>query len=101
MKIEDVVEKLKDQNFLILPMENLDEILTQVSVLADKDTLMSDHIRLLDWNGVILIQEISSKNELVIRISDSIEQANKFVSERMETYERMWDGCGCKVNYYE
>jgi len=101
MKIEEIIEKLNDQNFLILPKENLNEILSQVSVLKDKDTLMSDHIRLLDWKGIILIQEISSKNELVIRVADSTEQANKFISERMESYERMWDGCGCKVNYYE
>jgi hypothetical protein len=101
MKIDEVVEKLKDQNFLILPKENLEEILAHVSILEDKDTLMSDHIRILKWNDVILVQEITSKNELAIRIVDSIEQANHFVGERMETYERMWDGCGCKVNYYE
>jgi hypothetical protein len=101
MKIDEIVEKLKTQQLLILPIENLDEILIQVSILEDKDTLMSDHIRILKWNSIILIQEITSKNEIAIRIVESIEHASKFVSERMETYERMWDGCGCKVNYYE
>ena len=101
MKIDEIIEKLKKQKPLILPLNNLDEIFKQVLVIEDKDTLMSDHIRILKWKENILIQEVTSKNELAIRIADSVEDANRFVNERMETYERMWDGCGCKVNYYD
>jgi hypothetical protein len=101
MKIDEIIEKLKKQKPLILPLNNLDEILNQVLVIEDKDTLMSDHIRILKWNENILIQEVTSKNELSIRIVESVEDANRFVNERMETYERMWDGCGCRVNYYD
>ena len=25
----------------------------------------------------------------------------EFVKGRLDTYERMWDGCGCRVSYYE
>ena len=101
MKIDELVDKLKIQKLLILPLENLSEILKQVTVIEDKDTLMSDHIRILKWKEKILIQEATSKNELAIRIAESVEDANRFINERMETYERMWDGCGCKVNYYD
>ncbi len=101
MKIDEIIEKLKKQKPLILPLNNLDEIFKQVLVIEDKDTLMSNHIRILKWKENILIQEVTSKNELAIRIADSVEDANRFVNERMETYERMWDGCGCKVNYYD
>ena len=24
----------------------------------------------------------------------------RFVAERMDQYERMWDGCGCRIDYY-
>ncbi len=101
MEIDKIIEGLQKQKLLILPKENLDEILNNGTVLEDKDTLMSDHIRIIKLNEIILIQEITSKNELAVRIAESIEQAKHFVNERMETYERMWDGCGCKVNYYE
>lgn len=23
-----------------------------------------------------------------------------FVTDRLDTYERMWNGCGCKIDYY-
>jgi hypothetical protein len=26
--------------------------------------------------------------------------ANALVYERLASHERMWDGCGCKVDYY-
>jgi len=29
------------------------------------------------------------------------ETAAKFVEERLDIYEKMWDGCGCKVKYYD
>ncbi len=34
-------------------------------------------------------------------IFDGVEAAQEFVAARLETYERMWDGCGCKVDYSE
>ena len=81
MKIDELVDKLKIQKLLILPLENLSEILKQVTVIEDKDTLMSDHIRIIKLNEIILIQEITSKNELAVRIAESIEQAKHFVNE--------------------
>jgi len=28
-------------------------------------------------------------------------EAEEFIKERLEIYNRMWDGCGCKVDYYK
>jgi hypothetical protein len=28
------------------------------------------------------------------------DEVRRFVRERLEAYDRMWDGCGCKVDYY-
>lgn len=27
-------------------------------------------------------------------------EARSFVDGRLETYDNMWNGCGCKVDYY-
>ena len=51
-------------------------------------------------NGLI-IQEKSTKDELLIRSVQLKEEAEKFITERLEIYEKMWDGCGCKVEYYD
>ena len=49
MEIDKIIEGLQKQKLLILPKENLDEILNNGTVLEDKDTLMSDHIRPCRW----------------------------------------------------
>ncbi len=101
MEFKEIKLKLMKQNILLLPSDNLDVILSNTQVIEDKDTLMSDHIRILKDDDDIFVQEITNKNELSIRKMESAEEAEKFVEIRMETYEKMWDGCGCKVNYYE
>jgi hypothetical protein len=49
--------------------------------------------------GLVAVEEPSSR-ERVIRLLGGEEEARRFVRERLDTYERMWDGCGCKVEYY-
>ena len=58
-------------------------------------------IRILKYDNSIVIQELSDKNEVVLRLAGSIESAVLFVQKRMETYDKMWDGCGCKIYYYK
>jgi len=36
----------------------------------------------------------------VARLLGDAEEARAFVERRMEEYERMWDGCGVKVEYF-
>jgi len=28
------------------------------------------------------------------------DEARAFIRDRLDTYDRMWDGCGCKIDYY-
>jgi hypothetical protein len=45
--------------------------------------------------------EAPSRDARVARILGGPDEARAFVSRRMEEYERMWDGCGVKVDYFE
>lgn len=45
--------------------------------------------------------EAPSREARVARLLGSGAEARAFVQRRMEEYERMWDGCGVKVEYYE
>ncbi len=38
--------------------------------------------------------------ERVVRLLADDTEVRRFVQERMSQYERMWDGCGCRVDYY-
>jgi len=101
MKAVDILKKVKKANYITIPEAELNDLLSVAKVIEEKDTHISDKIRLLKLNGELLVQEKSNKNEYILRLLPNRKEADLFISERMETYDRMWDGCGCKVDYYK
>ena len=62
--------------------------------------LISGFIRILKYKEYFLTKETTTKNEIVLRLFNNKEEAEELVVEHLETYDQMWDGCGCKVKYY-
>jgi hypothetical protein len=100
MNLEKILITSKKKDYLIIQEEDLKELLSQSKIILEKDTHISDKIRLLKINGELIIQEKSNKDELIIRIMKTKKEAEEFIKQRLEIYDRMWDGCGCKVEYY-
>jgi hypothetical protein len=83
-----------------LTSEELDELLAAATIVREEDSCISGMLRILRLeNGTIVVQEETPKKEVLVRTRPSLEAAQEFVSGRLEVYERMWDGCGCKINY--
>ena len=101
MNMDEIIEKLKKEKYILLDKQDLDDILAQTEVVRENDTMMSGYIRVLKYKDNILLQEITAKEELALRLFPSEKEAGDFVDSRLVIYEQMWDGCGCKVNYYE
>lgn len=101
MNLEKIISSAKRVKYLSISKEDLNELLSQSKIIIEKDTYISDKIRLLQFKNELIIQEKSTKDELLIRSVHSKEEAEKFITERLEIYEKMWDGCGCKVEYYD
>ena len=85
---------------LIISPDELDQLRQNSKLIMQKDTQMSDFIRILLVNEIYIIQEYSKKGEIILRRFDSEADAREFVSARLQIYEKMWDGCGCKIDYY-
>lgn len=98
--INDILAQFQSQEVVFLPGEKLNQLLESVDILIETDTLMSDYIRLLKYKDKYFIQEKSPKNEVLVRLFFAENNAKKFLDERLSIYEKMWDGCGCKINYY-
>ena len=100
MKTVDILKKVKSTSFVAITEDELHDLLTVAKIIEERDTHISDKIRLLKINGELIVQEKSNKNEFLLRLMKNKKEADLFIDERMETYDRMWDGCGCKVDYY-
>ena len=84
----------------LITKEEFEVILRKAKIVKEANTIISDVIRILNYNGQFLVQETTLKNEIAVRVMKDKNEAIEFVEKRMETYEKMWDGCGCKVDYY-
>ena len=98
--IYDILTQFESQEVVFLPGDKLNQLLDSVELLNETDTLVSDFIRLLKYTDKYIIQEKSPKNEILLRLFSAENTAKNFLEERLRIYEKMWDGCGCKINYY-
>ncbi|MBT8380752.1 MAG: hypothetical protein HKO83_13405 [Ignavibacteriaceae bacterium] len=100
MKLDTLMEDAKKNKYVILSASELEALLSNSEVLKEEETLISDKIRLLNFKDELLIQEKTDNDEFLIRLIKSEKEAENFIQNRLEIYEKMWDGCGCKVEYY-
>ncbi|MEO8230927.1 MAG: hypothetical protein ABI638_01510 [Ignavibacteriota bacterium] len=101
MDTKFIFDRILDSKYLIVDESELKTILDNAELLRIEDTHLSDVIRLIKYSGNLFIQETTFNKEIIVRKVSSIEDANKFIRERLDFYERKWDGCGCKIDYYE
>lgn len=97
----DLFKKLDTRDIVRLSKNDLDAVLMSCETLREQDTCMSGTIRILGIENRILVQEQTPQGDYLIREMASVEDANAFVDDRLETYDRMWDGCGCKIDYFD
>ena len=99
--MEQILNQAKQVKYLVISAEQVEALLNNCRLLEEHDTMVADKIRLLFCHQTYLVQEKSDKGEFLIRAFDTELQARDFIMSRMKIYEDMWDGCGCKVYYYE
>ena len=100
MTVNELITLAKKKAFLRIDENDLELLLSKCEIVEEKDTLISGKLRILNCQSNILVQEQSDKGELLIRFMENYKAAVALIDERMEIYDRMWDGCGCKVDYY-
>ncbi len=97
----EIFDKALNSNFIIIEENELNSVLENSEIIREEDTHLSDFIRVLKYEDKLFVQETTFKKEILIRKMASLEESDKFIQERLDYYERKWDGCGCKIDYYE
>lgn len=101
MEVKEIFDKALNSNFVIIEEDDLKSVLEKSEIIREEDTHLSDFIRVLKYEDKLFAQETTFKKEVLIRKMDSMKDADLFVQDRLDYYERKWDGCGCKIDYYE
>ncbi|MFZ2324441.1 MAG: hypothetical protein WAV89_12195 [Ignavibacteriaceae bacterium] len=101
MTLKEIFNKAVNTKYLIIEENELNSLLKSSETIREVDTHLSDFIRLLKFENKLFVQEINFKKEIMLRKMESLNGAEKFINDRLDYYERKWDGCGCKIDYYE
>ena len=100
MNKDEFVTLLRQGKIVILSSEEWQRFSVLFRVLEIHETGVAGQLVVLRGPTGIAIKEESKSGEFVVRPLDDEKKAEEFVQNRMSTYERMWDGCGCKIDYY-
>lgn len=100
MDFTTLISALESRPFLVIDTGALEELLAATTTLREVDTGMSGLIRVLAAGDSMLVQEKSDTGEILVRRVADRAAADILVGARLEIYDRMWDGCGCKIDYY-
>ncbi len=100
MDLKEMLTEIGIKKVKVITADQLELLKNSVEIITERDTLISGIIRIMRIENIYILQETTNKSEIALRSFTSLESAKALLDERMEIYEKMWDGCGCKVNYY-
>ncbi len=96
-----ILRKLEETPIAEITAPELAATLADARILQEEDTGICGPIRALELEGAVLLQEQTDQGRILLRRLPSAAAARQLIAERLEIYERMWDGCGCKIHYFD
>jgi hypothetical protein len=99
--IKELIRRFETENYIVISDEELTDLLRSSKIVFEQDTRLRDFIRILKLVNLFYLQEKTNLGEIMIRQFETEADAMNLVNDRMQIYDKMWDGCGCKINYYE
>ena len=102
MNGREVLKKIERQALVVFPADGLAELLESAETVREEDTFIAGAIRILLIDGQIVFEEQTpDSKDVIVRGFSTRDRAERFVDGRLSAYERMWDGCGCKIDYFD
>lgn len=100
MKPEDLVARLRAEEIVELAAAEWDALAPSFEEIERHDTSIAGDLILIRTDAGPAAVERPAPGKIVVRGLGDEDAMRRFVEERLELYERMWDGCGCKIDYY-
>lgn len=100
MTPEDLRRALLSEPIVRLAAAEWEAVAPAFEEIERHHTVVAGSLVIIRVGGTLAAVEQPRPDQRVVRRFDHDDAMRAFVRERMDTYERMWDGCGCKVDYY-
>lgn len=96
----ELTERLREGEIVELSEQQWKELEERVRVSESHETGQAGKLLIVQLGGLSAAVESPKPDRRVVRPLNGPAAVRAFVTERLDTYERMWNGCGCKIDYY-
>jgi hypothetical protein len=93
-------QRLEQESVVRLHASEWERSQDAVTEIERHATGLAGDLLIVRIDDVLAAVESPTPAERVIRRLKSAADAAAFVAGRLAQYERMWEGCGCKIDYY-
>jgi len=100
MTVQELHRRLQSERIVPLSASEWAELAGGFDEVERHDTLVAGYLLIVRGTSGLAAVEQPSPDKRVVRLLSDDPEVRRFVEDRLEQYERMWDGCGCKVDYY-
>jgi hypothetical protein len=100
MTPDDLLRRLETERIVPLLADEWESLAEYFEVAERYGTGVAGELLIVRTPTAFIAVEEPNRGERVVRLLGNEAEARRFVEQRLEQYERMWDGCGCKVDYY-
>ena len=94
-------EKVRAGGIVPLSATEWKELSRNAEVVERHATQLAGDLLIVRLEDDLAAVESPSRDARVVRRLADPEEAKSFVAKRLEEYERMWDGCGVKIDYLD
>jgi hypothetical protein len=98
--VDEFAEAVKDGGIVPLSADQWEALAPSFPLVSSHPTQLAGDLLIVRSDHGLVAVESPSRGARVARLLGEPDAADAFVHKRMEEYERMWDGCGVKVDYY-
>ncbi|MDH3290524.1 MAG: hypothetical protein OEO20_04280 [Gemmatimonadota bacterium] len=96
----ELTERLRTERILAVAAEAWHALADQFDEIERHATGIAGDLVIIRTPAGLAAVEQPNSTQRVMRLLTGDIEVRQFVRQRTEQYERMWDGCGCKVDYY-
>ena len=100
MTADELRRRLDEERIVSLSADAWAAIAGEFDVLESHETNIAGALVVVRAGDRPAAVEQPEDGTRVVRRLDDGDAVRAFVAERLADYERMWDGCGCRIDYY-
>ncbi len=97
----DLISELEAKRIVVVDESRWKTIAPTLAVTERYRTVGPDDLLIIQTTDGHAAVEKPDQSTRVVRLFSNSDEKDRFVARRQEQYELFWDGCGCRIDYFE